>query len=857
MTKRSSWMSRVMVFILAIAVVFAYSVMPMSQAYAAAAKAKKPAKVSGVKAEAVSSSSVKVTWKKAKNAKKYQIYVSTNAKKNFKRAATVKASARSYTVKKYNKKALKANKKYYFKVRAINGKKKGKFSKTVSKKTLKKSSVQTATSAEFASADFKVDARTADSYAGWALGDDKNGGHIEGAVNISAQWLVCDYNSVPAENKTRDEAIKMEIDDSGITTSSNIVVYDTNDKDAEAVAAYLIDKGYKNTKKYNASAEINADGAKLVSYKNYKMNVPAEVVKSISDFKVSGTALSDNAKAIVGSKDAKSVKILHAEYAAYGKYTDEGYKADNDIDWTQASYYTNGHVPGAEPISTDDFEPERESGRAIIKTDGVKYGGGDDISWIADYLLRDNEGIIALVNKYGIKKDDCVVVVGGEPMATTKIALVLRYAGVNDIHVMSAAYNEWNLKGYSLEKGKVNAPTAGTDITSIGNPDLIDTQEEAVKLLNDSGAQLVDTRTVEEFAGTDSGYSYHDIAGKIDGTINSPSGIGYSSGMYFYRNPDKTMRSGDLIEAMWKKQGVDPSKHMSFFCGSGWRAAEETWDAWVLGYENASLYNDGWQGWSNSGRVFTDKDGKKVKLDAGMSKLVDANADVHPDFQNMNKETWDKYGIELDKVSLANDFIIDVRPADMFEKGHFVKSANVPVGAGECPAYMSDETKSKLDEAVKNAGDKRIVVVCVSGNKLARNTLSYLQMSGVDMSKVTYLIGGAKGVEASELKSYLGVTELKDTDFVIDVRSNDDYNAGHVDGSVNSPILNPATDESKAALKTVYDENKDKNIVIVCVSGNQLALNALSYLQAEGADMSKITYLIGGAKGLDPSKLVK
>ena len=106
-------MSKVMVFILALAVVFTYSVMPVNQAYAAA-KAKKPAKVTGVKAEAVSSSSVKVTWKKAKNAKKYQIYVSTNAKKNFKRAATVKASARSYTVKKYNKKALKANKKYYF-----------------------------------------------------------------------------------------------------------------------------------------------------------------------------------------------------------------------------------------------------------------------------------------------------------------------------------------------------------------------------------------------------------------------------------------------------------------------------------------------------------------------------------------------------------------------------------------------------------------------------------------------------------------------------------------------------------------------------------------------------------------------
>ena len=848
MTKRTSLMSKVMVIMLALAVVFTYSVMPMNQVYAASAK--KPAQVKILKVSAASSSAIKVTWKKAKNAKKYQVYMATSKKGKYKKVATLKASKRAYT-----KKSLKAGKKYYFKVRALNGKKYGKFS-AVKAATTKKAKVPAATSDEFASADFKVDARTADSYAGWALGDDKNGGHLEGAVNISAQWLTCDYSSAPAENKSRDEAIKMEIDDSGITTESKIVVYDTNNKDADAVAKYLIEKGYKNTKKYNASAEINADGAKLVSYKNYKMNVPAEVVKSISDFKLKDTALSDNAKAIVGSKDAKNVKILHAEYAAYGKYTEEGYKADNDIDWTQADYYTVGHVPGAEPISTDDFEPERAPGRAIIKTEGVKYGGKDDIGWIADYLLRDDEGIIGLVNKYGIKKDDCVVVVGNEPMATIKIALVLRYAGVNDIHVMSAAYNEWNLKGYELEKNKVNTPTSGTDITAIGNPDLIDTQEEAAALLKDSGAQLVDTRTIEEFAGTDSGYGYHDLAGKIDGTINSPSGIGYSSGMYFYRNPDKTMRSQDLIEAMWKKQGVDPLKHMSFFCGSGWRAAEETWDAWVLGYENASMYNDGWQGWSNSGRIFTDKDGKKVKLDAGMSKLVDADAEVHPDFQNMDKATWATYGISLDSVSLANDFIIDVRPAEMYANGHFVKSVNVPVGAGENPAYMSEETKAKLDEAVGNAGDKRIVVVCVSGNKLARNTLSYLQMSGVDMSKVKYLIGGANGVAESEYKSYLGVTEIKETDFVIDVRSKDDYDKGHIAGSVNSPILNPATDESKAALKAVYEANKDKNIVILCISGNQLALNSLSYLQAEGADMTKITYLIGGANGLDPSKLV-
>ena len=120
MKRRASFMSKVLVFMLAFAVVFTYSVAPMNQAYAAS---KKPGKATISKLLAMSSSSVKVTWKKVKNAKKYEIYVSTSAKKNFKKAATVKSSKRTYTVKKYNKKALKANKKYYFKVRAVNGKK--------------------------------------------------------------------------------------------------------------------------------------------------------------------------------------------------------------------------------------------------------------------------------------------------------------------------------------------------------------------------------------------------------------------------------------------------------------------------------------------------------------------------------------------------------------------------------------------------------------------------------------------------------------------------------------------------------------------------------------------------------------
>lgn len=85
------------------------------------AATKKPARVKGVKCVATSSSAIKITWKKAKNAKKYQVYRATSKNGKYKKVKTLKKRT-------FVNKGLKSGKKYFYKVRAINGKKKGKFS---------------------------------------------------------------------------------------------------------------------------------------------------------------------------------------------------------------------------------------------------------------------------------------------------------------------------------------------------------------------------------------------------------------------------------------------------------------------------------------------------------------------------------------------------------------------------------------------------------------------------------------------------------------------------------------------------------------------------------------------------------
>ncbi len=89
--------------------------------------AKKPAKVKGVKVKAAKKK-VTVTWKKAKNAKKYRVKYSY--KKNLKKAKFQTTKKTKLVIKK-----LKSGKKVYVQVQGLNGKVKGKFSaKKVSKK---------------------------------------------------------------------------------------------------------------------------------------------------------------------------------------------------------------------------------------------------------------------------------------------------------------------------------------------------------------------------------------------------------------------------------------------------------------------------------------------------------------------------------------------------------------------------------------------------------------------------------------------------------------------------------------------------------------------------------------------------
>lgn len=66
-------------------------------------------------------------------------------------------------------------------------------------------------------------------------------------------------------------------------------------------------------------------------------------------------------------------------------------------------------------------------------------------------MLASDEELAKFANDYGFTKDDTVIVTAPDVMASYRVAVVLRYIGINDVRVLNGGNNAWTSAGYELE----------------------------------------------------------------------------------------------------------------------------------------------------------------------------------------------------------------------------------------------------------------------------------------------------------------------------------------------------------------------------------------------------------------------
>ncbi|EMH4161343.1 sulfurtransferase [Pluralibacter gergoviae] len=243
--------------------------------------------------------------------------------------------------------------------------------------------------------------------------------------------------------------------------------------------------------------------------------------------------------------------------------------------WGAPKRYLLSHIPGAGYIDTNDVESEPLWNK------------------VSDEKLK------ALLAKKGIRHDTTVILYGGDVYAAARVAQIMLYAGVKDVRLLDGGWKTWAAADLPVERGlpddNTPAPDFGAPIP--GQPQLMLSTGQARGLLHRRDASLVSIRSWPEFIGTTSGYSYIKPKGDIAGARWGHAGSD-STHMEDFHNPDGTMRSADDIAAMWKAWHITPDQQVSFYCGTGWRAAETFMYARAMGWEHVSVYDGGWYEWN-------------------------------------------------------------------------------------------------------------------------------------------------------------------------------------------------------------------------------------------------------------------
>ncbi|WP_304332486.1 sulfurtransferase [Brachyspira innocens] len=239
-----------------------------------------------------------------------------------------------------------------------------------------------------------------------------------------------------------------------------------------------------------------------------------------------------------------------------------------EASWGDASAdYKKAHIPNALHINTDLIEePEY-------------------------WNVRTPKEIEQVMKDFGISKDTAVIVYG-EPSPAARVATTLLWAGVDEVHVLDGNLKAWTDMGYATSSNTEKAkPIDDVGVIVPAHPEyIISLPEQIIEKQKDPNFKLVSIRSWDEFTGKVSGYSYIERVGE-------PKGAVWGRDEFDYVDDNGKIISIDEAQKIWNEWGVTKDNEISFYCGTGWRAAIPFLIAYQEGWTNVTLFDGGWYVW--------------------------------------------------------------------------------------------------------------------------------------------------------------------------------------------------------------------------------------------------------------------
>ena len=394
-----------------------------------------------------------------------------------------------------------------------------------------------------------VDTRPLHAFNGWRVDGAPRGGHIPGAIAFPSEWL----------GSLDDEDVREILATKGLIPEQELVLYGDG---AQALLDRLAVLGFSDVELYeegwNAWAEDERLPVELLP--KYRQLVHVDWLRDV----LAG-----------GSPEAPPAErhlLFHVNFGVPEEYEEN-------------------HIPGALYLDTNWLEDS------------------------SDWNRRSPAELEAALLRLGITHDTTVILYGRDTegnanekwpgrragqIAAARAALILTYAGVEDVRLLDGGFDHWVQAGNEIETTlREPSPVTAFGASIPVRPDVIVDIDEAKEILADPAtAALVSVRTWREHIGEVSGYNYIEPAGRIAGDVWGNCGTD-AYHMQHYRNVDNTMRAYPEIAANWESAGITPDKWVAFYCGTGWRASETWFYALLMDWKHVAVYDGGWYEWSS------------------------------------------------------------------------------------------------------------------------------------------------------------------------------------------------------------------------------------------------------------------
>ncbi len=399
--------------------------------------------------------------------------------------------------------------------------------------------------------DYKlIDVRSIDAYNGWKEAGEARGGHIKGARSLPHKWLhYIDWIEI--------------VRSKGILLKDSLLIYGYNKEKTEEVARQFERAGYHDVTVYDSFLEWAEKDLPMEHLEKYRQLVSARWLNQLIN--------TDNAP----EYDNDKYVICHAHYM-------------NPED------YDRGHIPGAIALDTNSLESTE------------------------DWNRLPPEELKETLEKAGITHDTTVILYGrfaspsnDDPfpgssaghLGAIRCAFIMLYAGVKDIRILNGGLQSWLDSGFEETREFFENSRSSFGIEIPQKNEIMVDLEEAKQILADCDKNLVSVRSWPEYIGEVSGYNYIEKKGRIPGCVFGDCGTD-AYHMENYRNLDHTMREYQEVFENWKRMGITPDKRNAFYCGTGWRGSEAFFNAWLMGWEKAAVYDGGWFEWSSNNLPF-------------------------------------------------------------------------------------------------------------------------------------------------------------------------------------------------------------------------------------------------------------